>query len=76
MIEQYENKAMKTKQTKELRLNANLRGKRKDDIVTVQVDAEGIPLDPYWRRRIEDASIDNCVEFVKKPKKASIAGDK
>ena len=39
--------------------------------VTVETDSNGTPLDKYWRRRLKDAEIDNCVEVVKssQPKK-------
>lgn len=33
-------------------------------IVRVQVDIEGTPLNPWWRRRLRDAPIDNCVEWM------------
>ena len=29
----------------------------------VQVDENGIPLDPNWRRRFRDASIDKCIDL-------------
>lgn len=41
---------------------------------SIEVTKEGIPKDRLWRRRLEDAKIDNCVELqskkqiVKKPK--------
>jgi len=40
-------------------------------VVTVQVDSNGIPLEQFWRKRLKDALVDNCVEVVKasKPKK-------
>lgn len=38
-------------------------------IVTVKTDASGVPLDRFWRRRLEDAAVDNCVEVVKPAKK-------
>ncbi len=31
-------------------------------------DKNGVPLDQYWRRRLRDAKIDNCVEVVTDPK--------
>lgn len=52
-------------------LISNVKGYKPGDVVTVQTDGDGIPLDKFWRRRLKDAKIDNCVEAVKtaKPKK-------
>ena len=36
--------------------------------VTVKTDISGIPLEKFWRRRLRDANIDNCVEVVKASK--------
>lgn len=66
MFTKYENKAMSDFKTKELKLNADLRGKSKGEIVRVSVDNLGTPLDKYWRNRVKDAEIDNCVEFLEK----------
>ena len=53
-----------------LKIN-NVKGYSPGQLVTVQTDGDGIPLDKFWRRRIKDAKIDNCVEAVSpaKPKK-------
>lgn len=61
MITEYE--------VKTLKLNSALRGKKKGQIVRIRVDKDGIPIERYWRNRLKDAEIDNCVEFVKKKKK-------
>ena len=45
-----------------LKINKDLRGFKAGAIVTV-------PLDRYWRSRLEDAKIDNCVEIVKNSQK-------
>ena len=55
-------------ETKEMKLNAPLRGLPKDVVIPVRVDKNGIPLDMYWRRRIKDSEIDGCVEFVNNAK--------
>lgn len=31
--------------------------------VKVECDKKGVPLDVFWRRRLRDATTDNCVEF-------------
>lgn len=35
------------------------------DQVTVKTDGFGVPLDKFWRNRLKDAEIDNCVELIK-----------
>lgn len=35
-------------------------------IVNISVDENGIPLDFYWRRRLENSKIDNCLEVISK----------
>lgn len=53
-----------------LKLNQPMKGYESGREVTVKTDASGIPLEKFWRRRLKDAAIDNCVEVVKasKPK--------
>ena len=53
-----------------LKLNQPMAGYEAGHTVTVQTDDSGVPLEKFWRRRIRDAKIDNCVEVVKasKPK--------
>lgn len=48
-----------------LKLNVDLNGKKAGSIVTVKIDRDKVIIDPYWRRRLKDAEIDNCVEVVK-----------
>jgi len=59
-----------------LKLNQSLRGIPEGKIVEVKVDINGLAIERYWRDRMIDAEIDNCVEIVKdeKPKK-NIKGD-
>ena len=56
---------IKDYEVKVLKLNAPLRGREAGDTVRVKTDKNGTPLDSYWRRRLKDAEIDGCVEFVK-----------
>ena len=35
------------------------------DIVELNADDNGVPLDFHWRRRLKDAEIDGCCEVVK-----------
>ena len=48
-----------------LKLNNPLAGYEAGRTVSIQTDANGVPLEKFWRRRIRDAKIDNCVEVVK-----------
>ncbi len=52
-----------------LKLNVDLNGKKAGDIVAVKIDANKVIKDRYWRRRLADAAIDNCVEVVKQETK-------
>ncbi len=36
-----------------------------DSIISVEADKEGIPLNIFWRNRLRDSEIDNCVEIIK-----------
>ena len=58
---------MKIKQIK-LKLNRDFpfkQGKKtKGTILTLDADANKIPLDLFWRRRLLDSLIDKCVEIV------------
>lgn len=54
--------------TKQLQINANIGGHKKDTAISIDVDKNGTPIVRYWRDRIKDAKIDNCVEFIKPAK--------
>jgi hypothetical protein len=51
-----------------LKLNQNLstpKGKLlKGAIISLECDAKKIPLEIFWRKRLKDSAIDNCVEIV------------
>jgi hypothetical protein len=51
-----------------LKLNQPMAGYEAGHTVTVQADSCGVPLEKFWRRRLKDAKIDNCVEVVKASK--------
>jgi hypothetical protein len=55
-----------------LKLNQNLKFKnkeyKKDSIIEVE-DVDNIPTDLFWRNRLKDSAIDNCVEIVLTQKK-------
>jgi hypothetical protein len=37
---------------------------KKEDILVIATDGNNIPLDSFWRNRLEDAIIDNCIEII------------
>lgn len=39
-----------------------------DQPLEIKVDENGIPLNKFWRNRLKDSEIDNCIEIYK-PKK-------
>lgn len=48
-----------------LKLNSSLAGYPEGHLLQIDADDEGIPLDRYWRSRLRDAEIDNCVAVTK-----------
>lgn len=52
--------------TKQLKLNAELAGHPSGSIIPIRTDKDGIPLDRYWRDRVKDAKIDDCVKILSK----------
>ena len=50
-------------QTIKIKLNTNLQGYKKGDIISVPA-RDGKISDTYWHRRLIDAAIDNCIELV------------
>ena len=52
-----------------LQLNQNLntpKGKLiKGAIIELEADKSGNPLNIFWRRRLKDSKIDNCVSIIK-----------
>lgn len=55
-----------------LKLNQDLRTPKgkllKGAIVSVESDKNGIPIDLFWRNRVKDSAIDNCVEVLEEKK--------
>ena len=47
-----------------LRLNRALNGLPEGSVVALDADANGVPLDRYWRNRLKDSAIDGCVSVV------------
>lgn len=66
---------------RKLQINRDIGTHKAGSIVSVSCYDDGIPVDVYWRRRLKDSTIDQCVEWVEdapmKPvKENSKTGDK
>ena len=48
----------------QLQVNTDLNGIAAGAVIAVQVDERGVPLDPYWRRRLADAASDGCAAVL------------
>ena len=57
-----------------IKLNTPMKGYEAGREVTIECDSSGVPLEKFWRRRLRDAKIDNCVEVIKssKPKQEKV----
>lgn len=75
MFKDYENKAMTQYKTK-IRLNAPLRGHNQGETIQIDTDKEGVPIAKYWRDRLKDAQIDDCIELIKEKTNKSDKGSK
>ena len=58
-----------------IKLNTAMKSYAKGQEITIG-DENGVPIDPFWRRRLKDAKIDNSIEIVQtkpetKPKRNS-----
>lgn len=40
----------------------------KDSVIEIE-DIDGVPLDRFWRARLKDSEIDNCIEIITLKKK-------
>lgn len=54
-----------------LMINSAALKKRFGDSVEIEVDKNGTPIDRYWRNRLRDANLDECVSKVE-TKKVSV----
>lgn len=48
-----------------IKINKDLPDYVAGTVVSVETDVDGIPLQRFWRDRLHDALIDNCVEILK-----------
>lgn len=49
-------------ETKRYKVNIPMRGTKKGQIIALKIDRDGKPVDQFWRMRLVDAEIDNCIE--------------
>ncbi len=54
-----------------IKLNCDLNGFKAGNVIFINVDEHNVPLDIFWRRRLKDSAIDNCIEVVKDKKASS-----
>lgn len=47
-----------------IKVNKDLGPYTKGQVVTVELDNDGVPTSTYWRRRLTDAKHDGCCELV------------
>ena len=47
-----------------LKINKDVGGHKAGSTFKVQCNDNGIPLDVFWRRRLKDSAVDNCVEWT------------
>lgn len=55
---------LKGYQNKKLKINTPLRGHQEGAVIRIKTDKGVIPVDGYWRRRLNDAKTDGCVELI------------
>lgn len=48
----------------QINCESGLKGYKKGDRVTINTTKTGVPVELYWRRRLDDAQTDKCIEFV------------
>lgn len=50
------------------KLNVALGGYPEGQILNLRCDSDGVPLDPFWRKRLKESARDNCIEVVTEKK--------
>jgi len=53
-----------------VKINKPIFGHKVGQIIDIKTTGNNIPISIYWRRRLQDAETDNCIEIIKeKPQK-------
>lgn len=47
-----------------IQVNFNCGRIKKGERITIDADENGIPLNKFWRRRLSDSAIDQCIEVI------------
>jgi hypothetical protein len=47
-----------------IKINKNFGSYKSGQELEIKADKYNIPLDRYWRNRLNDSKIDNCVEII------------
>jgi len=45
-------------------LNVALRGNKKNAVLSLDCNDQGVPWDSYWSRRFHDSKVDGCISAV------------
>lgn len=56
-----------------IKLNMDISGFKKGEELEL-LTHNGVPIDAYWRKRLKDSEIDNCIEII--PQKSSSSESK
>lgn len=48
-----------------IRINKPLKNYKAGTIIKVDAGKDHLPIDSYWRNRLKDAEIDNCILIIK-----------
>ena len=54
-----------------IKLNKDLGGFKQGNTLTLNTNKNGVPLNQYWRRRLEEAKIDSAIEILDNNKTSS-----
>jgi hypothetical protein len=50
-----------------VRVKRAIPGRAVGDVVRIETDERGTPLERHWRRRLRDSAVDGCLEVVPDP---------
>jgi hypothetical protein len=50
----------------QIKINKPLKNYKANTVISIAAGKNKLPIEPYWRNRLKDAEIDNCISIVKK----------
>lgn len=59
-----------------LKLNQDIKDLKSGSLKEVLTDQDGVIVDRFWRNRLQDAVLDNCVEVLQPKKAEAVQKDK